>query len=119
MDSQQTGNSMPNAHNQFLNARFFAGLDGLRCLSIVAVVAYHVAGSHQGLVGRDYLAVSLCCAMIGVLVSTLLLRERDKAGHISLRGFFARRSLRIFPLYYAVLGLYAALVFLSEKDPVV
>ncbi|MFY0528359.1 acyltransferase family protein [Archangium gephyra] len=110
---------MPNAHNQFLNARFFAGLDGLRCLSIVAVVAYHVAGSHQGLIGRGYLGVSLFFAISGFLITTLLLRERDKAGHISLRGFFARRSLRIFPLYYAVLGLYAALVFLSEKDPVV
>ena len=110
---------MPNAHNQFLNARFFAGLDGLRCLSIVAVVAYHVAGSHQGLIGRGYLGVSLFFAISGFLITTLLLRERDKAGHISLRGFFARRSLRIFPLYYAVLGLYAALVFVSEKDPVV
>ena len=110
---------MPTAHNQFLNARFFAGLDGLRCLSIVAVVAYHVAGSHQGLIGRGYLGVSLFFAISGFLITTLLLRERDKAGHISLRGFFARRSLRIFPLYYAVLGLYAALVFVSEKDPVV
>ncbi|MFY0571580.1 acyltransferase family protein [Archangium lansingense] len=110
---------MRNAHQDFLNARFFAGLDGLRCLSIVAVVAYHVAGSHQGLIGRGYLGVSLFFAISGFLITTLLLRERDKAGHISLRGFFARRALRIFPLYYAVLGLYAVLVFLSEKDPVV
>ncbi|WPB78529.1 acyltransferase [Archangium violaceum] len=110
---------MRNAHDDFLNARFFAGLDGLRCLSIVAVVAYHVAGSHQGLVGRGYLGVSLFFAISGFLITTLLLRERDKAGHISLRGFFARRALRIFPLYYTVLGLYAALVFVSEKDAVV
>ncbi len=107
---------MPNAHNAFLNARFFAGLDGLRCLSIVAVVAYHVAGSHQGLVGWGYLGVSLFFAISGFLITTLLLRERDKAGHISLRGFFARRALRIFPLYYTVLGLYVALVYFAERD---
>ncbi|HYO56349.1 acyltransferase [Archangium sp.] len=110
---------MQNAHDEFLNARFFAGLDGLRCLSIVAVVAYHVAGSHHGLVGRGYLGVSLFFAISGFLITTLLLRERDKAGHISLRGFFARRALRIFPLYYTVLGLYAVLVFFSEKDATV
>ncbi|MGZ3458843.1 MAG: acyltransferase family protein [Archangium sp.] len=107
---------MRNAHDEFLSARFFAGLDGLRCLSIVAVVAYHVAGSHGGLVGRGYLGVSLFFAISGFLITTLLLRERDKVGHISLRGFFARRALRIFPLYYAVLGLYVVMVSFAEKD---
>jgi peptidoglycan/LPS O-acetylase OafA/YrhL len=106
-------------HADFLNTRFFAGLDGLRCLSIVAVVAYHVAASHGGLIGRGYLGVALFFSISGFLITTLLLRERDKVGHISLRGFFARRALRIFPLYYAVLGLYAAAVFLAEKDAVV
>jgi peptidoglycan/LPS O-acetylase OafA/YrhL len=108
-----------NAYNDFLSARFFAGLDGLRCLSIVAVVAYHVAASHGGLIGRGYLGVALFFAISGFLITTLLLRERDKVGQISLRGFFARRALRIFPLYYTVLGLYTAVVFLAEKDAVV
>ncbi|HEX8435444.1 acyltransferase, partial [Archangium sp.] len=110
---------MRTAYNDFLSARFFAGLDGLRCLSIVAVVAYHVAATHEGLIGRGYLGVALFFAISGFLITTLLLRERDKVGRISLRGFFARRSLRIFPLYYAVLGLYAVVVFLAEKDAVV
>ena len=110
---------MKNTHADFLNTRFFAGLDGLRCLSIVAVVAYHVAASHGGLIGRGYLGVTLFFSISGFLITTLLLRERDKVGHISLRGFFARRALRIFPLYYAVLGLYAAAVFLAEKDATV
>jgi peptidoglycan/LPS O-acetylase OafA/YrhL len=104
------------AYDDFLNTRFFAGLDGLRCLSIVAVVAYHVSGAHSGLVGRGYLGVALFFAISGFLITTLLLRERDQVGHISLRGFLARRALRIFPLYYAVLALYTAVVFFLEKD---
>ncbi|MFL5354224.1 acyltransferase family protein [Archangium sp.] len=106
---------MQNAHDAFLKTRFFAGLDGLRCLSIVSVVAYHVMG-HQSVASRGYLGVSLFFAISGFLITTLLLRERDKVGHISVRGFFARRALRIFPLYYAVLGLYALLVAFTEKD---
>ncbi|HEX8824759.1 MAG TPA: acyltransferase, partial [Archangium sp.] len=106
-------------HQAFLNTKTFGALDGLRAFSILSVVLYHVAETHEGLVGRLYLGVSLFFAISGFLITTLLLRERDKTGDISLKGFYARRSLRIFPLYYAVLGLYAALVFVSEKDPVV
>ncbi|HEY1101041.1 MAG TPA: acyltransferase, partial [Myxococcota bacterium] len=44
----------------------------------------------------------------GFLIVTLLLRERDRRGDISLKNFYVRRFLRIFPLYYGVL---AALTF--------
>ncbi|HLL00766.1 MAG TPA: acyltransferase [Myxococcaceae bacterium] len=103
------------AHQEFQRTRFFPGLDGLRCLSIVLVVAYHVSGLHTGFLGRGYLGVSLFFAISGFLITTLLLREQDAHGQISLGRFYARRSLRIFPLYYTVLGIYVLLVLLAEK----
>jgi peptidoglycan/LPS O-acetylase OafA/YrhL len=106
---------IPRAYQEFQRTRFFPGLDGLRCLSIVLVVAYHVSGVHSGFLGRGYLGVSLFFAISGFLITTLLLREHDTHGQISLGRFYARRSLRIFPLYYAVLGIYVLLVLLAEK----
>ena len=103
------------AHQEFQRTRFFPGLDGLRCLSIVLVVAYHVSGVHTGFLGRGYLGVALFFAISGFLITTLLLREQDSHGQISLGRFYARRSLRIFPLYYAVLGIYTLLVLFAEK----
>ncbi|WP_224363494.1 acyltransferase family protein [Hyalangium versicolor] len=103
------------AHEQFLRTRIFPGLDGLRCLSIMLVVAYHVSGHHSGFLGRGYLGVSLFFAISGFLITSLLLRETDTHGHISLARFYGRRALRIFPLYYAVLGAYVVLTLLFEK----
>ncbi|MBN1207834.1 MAG: acyltransferase [Myxococcaceae bacterium] len=103
------------AHQEFLRTRIFPGLDGLRCLSIVLVVAYHVSGAHTGFLGRGYLGVSLFFAISGFLITSLLLREREAHGQLSLARFYGRRSLRIFPLYYAVLGAYVVLATFFEK----
>jgi peptidoglycan/LPS O-acetylase OafA/YrhL len=103
------------AHQEFLRTRIFPGLDGLRCLSIILVMAHHISGLHHGFLGRGYLGVSLFFAISGFLITSLLLRERDAHGFISLARFYGRRSLRIFPLYYAVLGVYVLLVLLVEK----
>jgi peptidoglycan/LPS O-acetylase OafA/YrhL len=108
--------SLRAAHQDFLRTRFFGGLDGLRALSIVAVILYHTAQVHQGVVGRLYLGVSLFFAISGFLITTLLLRERESTGTVSLAGFYARRSLRIFPLYYAVVGVCVLRVALTETD---
>lgn len=51
--------------------------------------------------------MDLFFALSGFLITTLLVREQRASGHVRLGAFYARRSLRIFPLYYAVLGLYA------------
>jgi len=104
--------------DRFRQTRFFASLDGLRCLSIIAVLAYHAFGYrsagtfwHSG-----YYGVDLFFAISGFLITTLLLRERDQTGGLNLQAFYARRSLRIFPLYYATLAVYVALVWLSQRD---
>ncbi len=56
------------------------------------------------------MGVLLFFAISGFLITTLLLREQATAGSISLSRFYIRRSLRIFPLYYLVLGIYCATV---------
>ncbi len=61
--------------------------------------------------------VEVFFAISGFLITTLLLRERDRYHSISLKAFYIRRSLRIWPLYYAVLGLYVLLVIFTEHDP--
>jgi len=90
-------------------------LDGLRALSIVAVIGFHVMHGQSALFRQGYLGVQLFFAISGVLITTLLLRERDVAGEINLHNFYVRRTLRIFPLYYAVLGIYILVTAVLEK----
>ncbi len=85
----------------------FPTLDALRALSIIPVVFHHSTPRPlDGLLGRGPIGVDLFFAISGFLITTLLLRERDTHGQIWLFGFYARRALRIFPLYYLVLGLH-------------
>lgn len=98
----------------------FGSLDGLRCLAIVPVVWHHATPHpYDGVLGRGPLGVDLFFVISGFLITTLLLREREKSGAIALRSFYVRRSLRIFPLYYLVLGAFVlhAVVF-REHGPV-
>ena len=101
--------------SRYQQSKYFASLDGLRAISILAVIWHHASHGTSGILSRGYLGVHLFFAISGVLITTLLLRERDANGQISLRDFYVRRTLRIFPLYYAVIGLYVLLVFATER----
>jgi peptidoglycan/LPS O-acetylase OafA/YrhL len=110
------------AHGQFRAQSTFASLDGLRGLSILAVIWHHAIDQRSPLIeafppGRfGFLGVDLFFVISGFLIVTLLLRERDRNGAISLRNFYVRRSLRIFPLYYALIAVFAAWYFF-RTDP--
>jgi peptidoglycan/LPS O-acetylase OafA/YrhL len=118
-DSQQ-------AHHDYINRRYFPSMDGLRCIAILAVICYHCGITSVGATGfrryvsagifgyRGPLGVSFFFVISGFLITTLILRERDKFGFISLRNFYARRTLRIFPLYYAVLAFNIFFVIFFE-----
>jgi len=97
----------PSSHAEFLARRSFGSLDGIRCLSIVAVVWHHTVRGVEWLPGseRGFLGVDMFFALSGFLIVTLLLRERDRNRVISLRGFYRRRALRIFPAYYGLLAV--------------
>lgn len=95
------------AYDDYKATTRFGSLDGLRCLAIVPVFWHHCTlGPLAGVLGKGPLGVDLFFAISGFLITTLLLRERDATGRVAAGAFYARRSLRIFPLYYAVLGLY-------------
>lgn len=78
-------------------ARHLPALDGLRAVAVFIVIAYH-AGVMQGIPGD--LGVTLFFVLSGFLITWLLLREFVATGSISIRMFYARRALRIFPAYY-------------------
>jgi peptidoglycan/LPS O-acetylase OafA/YrhL len=58
------------------------------------------AASKSGAAGVD-----LFFALSAFLITSLLLREREETGGISLRHFYIRRILRIWPLYFLVIAL--------------
>ncbi|MGC4029159.1 MAG: acyltransferase [Steroidobacteraceae bacterium] len=103
--------------DRFLETERFGSLDGLRAFSILAVLWHHSGLPRHGLpiLERGQTGVYLFFAISGFLITSLLIRERRRTGTISMRGFYIRRSLRIFPLYYAVLLAYVLLVSLFER----
>jgi peptidoglycan/LPS O-acetylase OafA/YrhL len=103
------------AVDEFRAHSYFGGLDLLRGLSILLVIFHHVPNVN-GAWAADFQSnarygVALFFVISGFLIAMLLLRELRTAGSISLGNFYARRSLRILPLYFACLALHAALVY--------
>jgi peptidoglycan/LPS O-acetylase OafA/YrhL len=111
--------------SDFSRVRFFGSLDGLRALSILGVLwthVWYVSGleyynrlQHYPVLKMGAFGVDVFFGISGFLITTLLLRERSKNGRISLRDFYLRRSLRIWPLYYATLGIYVLLVIFLQR----
>ncbi len=101
---------------RFRSTSYFGSLDGVRALAIIAVVWHHATGPERSvdLAERGFLGVDMFFVLSGFLITTILLRETRRTGDISLRRFYARRSLRIFPLYYGlVLASFAASYVMS------
>jgi peptidoglycan/LPS O-acetylase OafA/YrhL len=86
-------------------------LDGLRGIAILLVMWFHFAwpAKAQGLITKLYVSVAalgwigvdLFFVLSGFLITGILLDSKTGRGYF--RNFYARRVLRIFPFYYAVL----------------
>lgn len=77
------------------------GLDGLRALAIVLVLAYHL---FPGLAPGGFLGVDIFLVVSGYLITALLVHEHRAHGRIRLRAFWARRARRLLPALAVVVA---------------
>lgn len=89
-------------------------LDGLRAISIGLVLWAHLGGTHgfgtsRALAMIDWatLGVRTFFVLSGFLITGILLTELSHTGTINLRRFYYRRTMRIFPAYYALIAAVA------------
>jgi peptidoglycan/LPS O-acetylase OafA/YrhL len=68
----------------------------------------------DGLRGQQ--GVAIFFVLSGYLITTLLLREQDRRGRVSLRGFYIRRAARILPLYLLILAAYVVAILVLGID---
>jgi peptidoglycan/LPS O-acetylase OafA/YrhL len=90
-------------------------LDGLRGVAVLCVMVYHFGTAH-GFGGDAYVTrkvlgvfcnlwtgVDIFFTLSGFLITGILLRVKSEPGYFT--KFYARRALRIFPLYYLLLAV--------------
>jgi peptidoglycan/LPS O-acetylase OafA/YrhL len=77
-------------------------LDGLRLVSILYVFIAHAGLDH---IIPGGFGVTIFFFLSGFLITTLLRREHDRHGAISLKNFYLRRAIRIWPAFYVVLTI--------------
>lgn len=98
-------------------------LDGIRGIAIIMVFFAHASysipvvyqlGIFKKILMNSHLGVMLFFVLSGYLITTLLLNEKEKTGTISIKNFYIRRALRIFPVFYLYLLIVTILYWLGK-----
>jgi len=105
------------------NSRSTPSLDGLRALSVLAVILGHTQSAlldripFNALFRNASVGVVVFFVISGFLITHLLLKELRREKQIDLKRFYLRRSFRIFPPFYVFL-LVIAIFRVLHKIPV-
>ncbi len=98
-----------------------AGFDGLRAIAVLMVFFQHRLFGEIGEIG--HLGVWIFFALSGFLIIGILSAQRtriernDSGFGAELKRFLFRRTLRIFPVYYLMLGVMCVLMALGMASP--
>ena len=87
--------------------RYMPGLDGLRALAVLAVIAYH---EQLGWAPGGLLGVGVFFTLSGYLITDLLLGQWVRSGGLNLGDFWLRRARRLLPALFVMLAAVTAWV---------
>ena len=94
--------------------KYRSEIDGLRAVAVFGVIFYHL---HWTGFSGGWLGVDIFFVISGYLISTLLLKEIDATGSISLSAFYQRRFRRIMPaLLFCLLGSFPLALIVSKTQ---
>ncbi len=94
-----------------LSQGYIPALDFIRAIAVFLVILYHFGFKINGALG-----VEMFFVLSGFLITWLLIRENEKTGDVSFSGFYKRRSLRIFPAFYAYVIFALGIAYFRGKD---
>ncbi|MFC5408206.1 acyltransferase family protein [Larkinella bovis] len=104
--------------------QYLVQLDGLRFIAVTLVMIDHWLGE-QNQLPLGYFGVNLFFVLSGFLITRILIQSKQaddrlqrSHGH-SLRQFYIRRSIRIFPIYYLTLVVLAIVGFQAARENLV
>jgi peptidoglycan/LPS O-acetylase OafA/YrhL len=89
------------------NQRYMPGLDGLRAIAVLAVIAFHLG---FGWAPGGLLGVGIFFTLSGYLITDILLSQLARRGHIRLGKFWLARARRLLPALFAMLVIVVAWV---------
>src|ERR671929_465594 len=93
--------------------RYVAGLDGIRAVAVLCVIAYHlnVPGAGGGMLG-----VGVFFTLSGYLITDLLLGHWHRHGNLGLGQFWLRRARRLLPALFVMLAAVSVWVSLFDSS---
>jgi peptidoglycan/LPS O-acetylase OafA/YrhL len=89
------------------NQRYMPGLDGLRAVAVLAVIAFHLG---FGWAPGGLLGVGIFFTLSGYLITDILLSQLARRGHIKLGRFWLARARRLLPALFVMLVIVVAWV---------
>jgi peptidoglycan/LPS O-acetylase OafA/YrhL len=92
--------------------RYMPGLDGLRAIAVLAVIAYH---EQLGWAPGGLLGVGLFFTLSGYLITDLLLGQWRGSGKVHLGDFWLRRARRLLPALFVMLAIVTAWVTIFDR----
>jgi len=92
--------------------RYMPGLDGLRALAVLAVIAYH---EQFGWAPGGLLGVGVFFTLSGFLITSILVGQWSADGRIRLGTFWLHRARRLLPAVFVMLAVVTAWVTLADR----